>query len=123
MFLRVRVLVIDDDDAVRKSVIRLLLAHGHHAFGASGGKEGLALALSQVPDVIVVDMHMPGQNGIDVAYCVRSHAELAKTPVIALSATAEDIDGNGVFVATLSKPCSSAELLAAVLCAAAQPHS
>jgi CheY-like chemotaxis protein len=123
MFLRVRVLVIDDDDAVRKSVIRLLLVHGHHAFGASSGKEGLALALSQAPDVIVVDMHMPEQNGVDVAYSFRSHAELAKTPVIALSATADDIEGNRIFVATLSKPCSSAALLAAVLSAASQPHS
>jgi CheY-like chemotaxis protein len=122
MFLRVRVLVIDDDDAVRKSVLRLLVSHGHHAFGAASGKEGLTLALSHAPDVIVVDMHMPEQNGIDVAHSFRSHAQLARTPVIVLSATAEDIDGEGVFVATLSKPCTSADLLAAVLAAAAQPR-
>jgi two-component system, OmpR family, alkaline phosphatase synthesis response regulator PhoP len=116
------VLVIDDDDAVRKSVLRLLLAHGHHAFGACDGKEGLTLALLHAPDVIIVDMHMPGQNGIDVAHSFRCHAQLARTPLIALSATAEDIEGNEIFCATLSKPCSSADLLAAVLTAAAQPR-
>lgn len=116
--LTVQVLVIDDDAGVRKSVLRMLTAHGHHARSAGSGKEALMLALSLAPDVIVMDIHMPGQSGVEVAQALRDHPDLIQIPIIALSATAEDVDAPGVFHAILPKPCSSAALLDAVLSAA-----
>jgi two-component system KDP operon response regulator KdpE len=111
--------VIDDDDAVRRSIVRMLGAHGHDAIGAVDGQEALRLALARVPNAIIMDVHMPEQNGIDVARMLRTHSVLANVPVISLSATPDHVAAEAeLFHQVLSKPCSSSELLAAVLSAA-----
>jgi two-component system, OmpR family, alkaline phosphatase synthesis response regulator PhoP len=115
--LRLHVLVIDDDDAVRSSIVRMLSAHGHEATGAADGNQALQLALARTPHVIVVDLHMPDQNGIEVARMLQRHTPLASVPIVALSATSDDIADAMIFRHVLSKPCSSADLLIAVLSA------
>ena len=116
--MRLQVLVIDDDDAVRRSIVRMLTAHGHDATGAVDGKEALRSALVRAPHVIIMDVHMPEQNGIDVARMLRQHPSLATVPIISLSATPDHIADAGLFHQVLSKPCASNDLLAAVLNAA-----
>jgi CheY-like chemotaxis protein len=116
--LRLYVLVIDDDDAVRSSIVRMLGAHGHDAAGAIDGNHALRLALGRAPHVIVMDVHMPQQSGVQVARMLKGHSSLAAIPIVALSATPEDISDTLLFHNVLSKPCSSADLLLAVLSAA-----
>ena len=116
--MRLHVLVIDDDDAVRRSIVRMLTAHGHDAAGAIDGQEALRLALQRTPNVIIMDVHMPEQNGIDVARMLRQHSSLATVPIISLSATPDHIADAGLFQQILSKPCASSDLLIAVLSAA-----
>jgi CheY-like chemotaxis protein len=120
LHLRLYVLVIDDDDAVRSSILRMLAAHGHEASGAVDGGQALQLALTRTPHVVVMDLHMPEQNGIDVARMLREHSSLTAVPIVALSATPDDIVDVLIFRQILSKPCSSADLLTAVQSAAVQ---
>lgn len=116
--MRLHVLVVDDDDAVRRSVVRMLNAHGHDAVGAIDGADALRLALERTPNVFILDTHMPEQNGMDVARMLRKHSTLANVPIISLSATPDHLAEAEIFHQVLSKPCSSGELLTAVLSAA-----
>jgi DNA-binding NtrC family response regulator len=61
-----RILVIDDDDAVRESLERMLRSAGHAVQRAASGEEGLELARGGGFDVILSDMRMPGMSGLDV---------------------------------------------------------
>jgi CheY-like chemotaxis protein len=64
------ILVIDDDDLVRRSLVTEIEALGHRVLEASSGSVGLSV-LDQEPDLIVVDFAMPGMNGAEVAEAVR----------------------------------------------------
>jgi DNA-binding NtrC family response regulator len=66
-----RILVIDDDDAVRESIGRMLSGVGYVVQSASGGEQGLELARGGSFDVILSDLRMPGLSGIDVLRKVR----------------------------------------------------
>jgi DNA-binding NtrC family response regulator len=66
-----RILVIDDDDAVRDSTERMLRAAGYTVQGAPTGEEGVALARGGAFDVILSDMRMPGMSGLDVLRTLR----------------------------------------------------
>ena len=77
------IFVVDDDDAVRASVVNLLESDGHHVRPFACARTFLALALPQGPACLVLDMHMPALDGLDVV------AELARVdagiPVIFLT--------------------------------------
>jgi CheY-like chemotaxis protein len=115
--LTLNILVIDDDDAVLKSIVRMLDAHGHEASGAVDGGQAVALALVRTPHVIILDLQMPRQNGIQVAHMIKAHSSLAAIPILALSATPEHVADESLFHQVLAKPCPSADLLFAVLAA------
>ena len=66
-----RILVIDDDSAVRDSTERILRAAGHAVQSAASGEDGLDLASAGAFDVILSDMRMPGMSGLDVLHKLR----------------------------------------------------
>jgi len=66
-----RILIIDDDDAVRESLGRMLRSAGHAVETAANGEEGLAAARGTAYDVILSDMRMPGISGLDVLQRLR----------------------------------------------------
>ena len=68
-----RILVIDDDDAVRDSMERMLSSAGYTVRGAATGEDGLSLARGGAFDVILSDMRMPGMSGLDVLRHLREH--------------------------------------------------
>jgi DNA-binding response OmpR family regulator len=111
--LKTGILVIDDDDSVRKSITRMLAAQGFEAVGASDADEGLELALKHAPAVIIVDLHLPLVPGNEVARKLREHPDFENTALIALSATVEDADP-GLFDCLLQKPCTSETLVASI---------
>lgn len=107
------ILVVEDDDSVRKSLLRTLSARGLTTVGARNGMEALQLAAADPPDVIIMDLQLPVMSGSEVAHELRKHAALASIPIIALSATVEDA-ATDLFVRMLPKPCSTETLLAAI---------
>jgi CheY-like chemotaxis protein len=79
------ILVIDDDATVRDMVTEVLQADGHLVFSASGGEEGLAILEAVLPDLILVDRHMPGMNGLEVVRRLRAGAATRRTPIVAMT--------------------------------------
>src|SRR5579863_633843 len=89
-----RVLVIEDDDAVRAAVRRALLLGGYEVIVAPTGQEGLLRAQTDVPDAIVLDLGLPDIDGVQV--CARLRDSGNRTPILMLTARAaiEDrVDG------------------------------
>jgi CheY-like chemotaxis protein len=79
------VLVIDDDPAVRDLMTRFLGKIGYRTVLAASGPEGLRLAHRIRPDVITLDVVMPGMNGWDVLSHLKADPELSPIPVIMLT--------------------------------------
>jgi two-component system response regulator MprA len=87
---KAKVLVAEDDRAVRESVERALSYEGYDVLTASEGTEAIQRALNDKPDVLVLDVMMPGVDGLEV--CRRLRAVGVRTPVLMLTARAEISD-------------------------------
>jgi CheY-like chemotaxis protein len=79
------VLVIDDDASVRDLMSRFLGKEGFRVITAAGGEEGLRLARELRPDVVTLDVLMPGMDGWSVLAALKADAELADIPVVILT--------------------------------------
>lgn len=77
-----KILVIDDEPQIRRALRVGLEQNNYQVFLAASGEEGLDLAASRMPDLIILDLAMPGKSGFDVCKELR---EWTKTPVIVLS--------------------------------------
>ncbi len=79
-----RVLIIDDDDQLRKSFEKLLSAEGFTVESAPSGEAGLKLVQEKVPDLVVLDMRLPGMNGLETFEAI--HGVEPKLPVVIMTA-------------------------------------
>jgi DNA-binding response OmpR family regulator len=84
------ILVIDDDENLRDTIGLLLENEGYRPILAADGNAGLQEAYGASPDLILVDLRMPGMSGIDVCKKVRGAG--LKTPLIVLSAIGDEVD-------------------------------
>lgn len=84
-----KVLVVDDEPTVREVVVGYLRRDGHEVAEAADGHTALALLDAEPPDLVVLDMMLPGVNGLDILRRVRSNGDI---PVIMLTARAEESD-------------------------------
>src|SRR5262245_46060034 len=81
-----RILHIEDDPANRLLVRKLLQAAGHEVIDAADGLEGVRIACAQRPDLVLVDLNIPGLDGFEVALRPRSEPSLAGVPIVAITA-------------------------------------
>ncbi len=84
------ILVIDDDDNLRDTVALMLEQEGYRPLLAADGKTGYERALTVKPDLILVDLRLPGMSGIEISKQLR--AGHVNTPIIVLSAVGEEVD-------------------------------
>lgn len=89
---QLQVLVVDDEPDLCELIEYNLTQSGHAVTTAQDGIEAIELAQSTVPDVIVLDVMMPGLNGIEVAKRLRNQTQTASIPIIMLTALAEEIN-------------------------------
>lgn len=113
-----RILVVDDQPANLRVVSTLLSRQGHEVLGAATGAEALRLALEHTPDLLLLDMLMPGMDGFAVLAELRRHPPLQGVPVVFLTA-AHDRDVvlrafDAGAVDYVTKPFTPEELLARV---------
>ena len=79
-----KILIIDDDESVRK-MLRFRLKNSHEILDTSSPKEGLVQALQYKPDVILVDLMMPGHTGFEVCQTLASLCFTELTPIFVIS--------------------------------------
>jgi CheY-like chemotaxis protein len=109
------ILVVDDERSVRVSMLRLLTARGYQTVAAANAVEALKKAQEIRPDVILMDILMPGTDGIEATRNIRARPQLKNTPIIAISATPPDsAESRQLFDTILTKPCSSKQILTAI---------
>jgi DNA-binding response OmpR family regulator len=84
------ILVIDDDESLRDTIGLMLEQEGYKPLLAADGKTGYERALSAKPDLILVDLRLPGMSGVEISKQLR--AGQCKTPIIVLSAVGEEVD-------------------------------
>lgn len=80
------VLVVDDDDDLRLLLTRLLQADGFGVVGAANALEAQQLALEHRPQLVLMDIGMPHEDGLSAIWKMREHAELADLPIVIVSA-------------------------------------
>jgi two-component system OmpR family response regulator len=111
-----RLLIVEDDDRSGGYLVRGLSESGHVADRATDGETGLALALEEIYDVLIVDRRLPGLDGISLVERLRKHG--ITTPVLMLSGIANPADRVAGLRAGcddyLAKPYAFAEVLARV---------
>ncbi len=108
-----RVLIVDDEPAIRRFLKGILPAHGYAVYEAATGREACEAAAAHRPDVIVLDLGLPDMDGVQVTHLLR---EWSQVPVIILSVRGAEEDKVAALDAGaddyLTKPFGSRELLA-----------
>ncbi|GAA4441155.1 hypothetical protein GCM10023091_25980 [Ravibacter arvi] len=113
-----KILLIEDNDDVRENTQEILELSGYKVVTAVNGKEGVALAQTEFPDLIICDIMMPELDGFGVLHLLSNTQETASIPFIFLTAKAEKSDlRKGMLLGAddyLTKPFDDVELLQAV---------
>ena len=111
---RKRVLVIDDDDSVRRLVTRTLTSAGHRVDGADDGVQAIECLRTGEYDVIILDLAMPRVDGFAVLHYMReSDPYLLRRVIVLTGGSPEAVNGDPIFSVVL-KPFSMERLLAEV---------
>jgi two-component system cell cycle response regulator DivK len=112
---RKRILHVEDTIECQQLVQAVLTFYGYEVLTAKNGAEGVAMAKSACPDVILMDLHLPVFDGLEATRQLRSMPETAFTPIIALTASDEQVDYERSLAAGctayMSKPFSPSELV------------
>ncbi len=84
------ILVIDDDDSLRDTIGLMLEQEGFRVTLSGDGRSGYEKALTLKPDLVLVDLRLPGMSGVDI--CKQLRASGMTTPIIVLSAVGDEVD-------------------------------
>jgi two-component system cell cycle response regulator DivK len=113
-----RILVVEDNEKSMKLFRDVLQATGYSTLEASTGEDAVELALQHIPALVLMDVQLPGIDGVEALARLRRDARTASIPVLALTAQAMHGDRERFLAAGfadyLSKPVEIAELLRAV---------
>jgi two-component system cell cycle response regulator DivK len=113
-----QILVVEDNQKNMKLFRDVLLATGYRTLEATTGEEAVALATKHAPDLVLMDIQLPGIDGVEALGRLRADGRTASVPVLALTAQAMAGDRERFLAAGfdgyLSKPVNIADLIAAV---------
>ena len=113
-----QILVVEDNGKNMKLFRDVLLAKGYHTLAATTGEEAVALAVEHSPDLVLMDIQLPGIDGVAALGRLRADDRTASVPVIALTAQAMEGDRERFLAAGfdgyISKPVNIAEFVATV---------
>jgi two-component system cell cycle response regulator DivK len=109
------VLIVEDNEKNMKLARDVLQAKGYKTLEATSGEDGVKLAKQHVPDLVLMDIQLPGINGIDAFKQIRADAKTARVPVVALTASVTPTDRSAInaagFDAFVSKPINLKDFL------------
>jgi len=87
-----RVLVIDDEEDILELVRFNLSREGYHVIIVGSGEKAIEAARREIPDIIVLDLMLPGIDGLEVAKILKNGAETKEIPIVMLTAKGEEAD-------------------------------
>jgi len=112
------VLIVEDNEKNLKLVRDILQVKGYETVEAMTGEDGVRLAAERKPDLVLMDIQLPGMNGIDALRALRADPKTGKIPVIAVTASVMQQDRKLImdagFDAYVGKPINLREFLDAV---------
>ena len=112
------ILIIEDNDKNMKLARDILNAKGYRTIEAVTGEEGVKLAKEKLPDLVLMDIQLPGMNGIEAFRQIRADAKTSGIPVVALTASVTPTDRSEItaagFDAFIGKPISLKEFVETV---------
>jgi len=112
------VLIVEDNEKNMKLARDILQAKGYQTVEAETGEAGVKLAKERKPDLVLMDIQLPGINGIEAFRQLRAESATAKIPVVALTASVTPTDRSQIaaagFDAFISKPISLKEFVETV---------
>ncbi len=115
---RKKIVVIEDEPDILEVLSYNLKREGYEVFNASDGLRGLALVKREVPDLVLLDLMLPGMDGVEICSTIKKDAQTSSTLIIMVTAKGEESDivlGLGVGADDyISKPFSPKELVARV---------
>jgi CheY-like chemotaxis protein len=88
----IRVLLVEDSEMTRDVLVDMITGMGFEALEARDGRDGLAIATSERPDLVITDLEMPVMDGFDLIRSIRREPEIADTPIVVLSYRGSDAD-------------------------------
>jgi len=113
-----RVLVVDDEGDIRGLIHDILTGSGYEVFTASSGEDALSKVVSYKPDLVILDVVMPGLSGLEVCRLIKAKPSLKSIRVLIVSALWRDVDKKLITEAGadgyLRKPFSTNEILSKV---------
>ena len=113
-----RVLVVDDDETLQKTVRAILLDNGYAVLTASTGESGIEIAKKQKPNLVLLDVILPKMKGREVCRNLKEDEETKNIPVIFLTAKDSADDKKAELeagaITHLTKPVNAKELLATI---------
>jgi len=112
------VLIVEDNEKNMKLVRDVLQVKGYRTLEAGSAEDGIRLAIEHKPDLVLMDIQLPGMNGIDALGVLRKDATTAGIPVIAVTASVMQQDRKLIteagFDGYIGKPINLKEFLATV---------
>lgn len=112
---RKRVLIVEDEESLLKLQTILLSSRGYEVVGVRNGMDALAEIHRQPPDLVLLDLMLPGMDGFDVCRCIRENPRSSHLPVVMLTAKKGTADREQAILlgadAYITKPFKSAEVL------------
>jgi len=115
------ILIVEDNEKNMKLARDVLQAKGYATLEATTGEDGVRLARKKLPDLVLMDIQLPGINGIEALRQLRADGATARIPVLAVTASVMEQDRRQItqagFDAYVGKPINLKEFLEAVRCA------
>jgi DNA-binding response OmpR family regulator len=113
-----KILIIEDDPAISRLVDYSLKHEGYEVIAATNGLEGMRRARYEAPDLVILDVMLPGMDGFEICHRLRAEANTSQIPILMFSAKAQEIDKDtGMKVGAddyLPKPAAPAEIVSHV---------
>ena len=112
------ILIVEDNEKNMKLVRDILQAKGYETMEAVNAEDGIKLALERVPDLVLMDIQLPGMNGMEALKVLRAEQTTAHVPVVAITASVMTQDRQQImdtgFNGFIEKPINLRDFLATV---------